>query len=66
MIFVEKLRGKVDVPVETWDERLSTVQAERSLLEADVRRSRRREVINHVAASIILQSYLDSLPGVSL
>lgn len=58
--FVDKLRPAVDVPIVTWDERFSTVQAERSLLEADVSRKKRKSVIDKVAASIILQSYLDS------
>ena len=59
-VFAAKLRSAVGIPVQTWDERLSTVQAERSLLEGDVSRRRRREVINQVAAAIILQSFLDS------
>ncbi|HUD70504.1 MAG TPA: Holliday junction resolvase RuvX [Dongiaceae bacterium] len=49
------------VPVETWDERLTTAQATRTLIEGDVRRERRREVIDQVAAVILLQSYLDAL-----
>ena len=44
-----------------WDERLSTVAAERALLEADTSRRRRAEVIDHVAASYILQGALDRL-----
>ena len=60
--FAERVRKAVSLPVETWDERLSTVQAERSLIEADLSRRRRREVINQVAAAIILQAYLDSRP----
>lgn len=44
------------------DERLTTVAAERSLLEADVSRSKRREVIDQVAASLILQGWLDAQP----
>jgi len=62
LAFAERVRARVNLPVVTWDERLSTVQAERVLLEADVSRRKRREVINHVAAAIILQSYLDSRP----
>jgi len=60
--FADRLSRSTRVPVITWDERLSTVQAERALLEGDVSRRRRKEVINHVAAAIILQSYLDSRP----
>ena len=59
-VFAAKLRAALKLPVDTWDERLSTVQAERALLEGDVSRRKRREVINQVAAAIILQSFLDS------
>lgn len=48
------------LPVETWDERLTTAQATRTLLEADVRRARRRAVVDQVAAVLILQSWLDA------
>ena len=50
-----------DGPVTFWDERLSTVAAERALLEADTTRKRRAEVIDHVAAGFILQGLLDRL-----
>lgn len=50
-------------PVEFWDERLSTKEAERALLEADLSRSKRRAVIDRVAAVIILQGWLDSARG---
>lgn len=50
-----------DGPIGFWDERLSTVAAERALLEADTSRKRRSEVIDHVAASYILQGVLDRL-----
>jgi len=63
--FAERLSRSTRIPVVTWDERLTTVQAERALLEADMSRRRRKEVINQVAAAIILQSYLDSRPRVS-
>ena len=49
------------IPIGFWDERLSTVAAERALLEADTSRKRRAEVIDHVAASYILQGVLDRL-----
>jgi putative Holliday junction resolvase len=55
-----------DRVVKLWDERLSTVAAERSLIEADVSRRRRREVIDKMAAVFILQGYLDSLPAQKL
>jgi putative Holliday junction resolvase len=58
--FAGKLTVAAGIPVVAWDERLTTVQAERSLLEGDVSRKKRREVINQIAAAIILQSYLDS------
>lgn len=50
-----------DMPVTFWDERLSTVAAERALLEADTSRKRRAEVIDHVAAGYILQGALDRI-----
>ncbi len=59
--FGEALEAYASVPVVTCDERLSTVSAERALVEADVSRRRRRRVIDSVAAAIILQSYLDAL-----
>lgn len=57
--FMEMLSGKVEVPLVEWDERLSTVAAERALLEADMSRAKRRRVIDKLAAVIILQGYLD-------
>lgn len=47
-------------PVELWDERLTTAQAERALLEGDVRRNRRRRAVDAIAAALILQSWLDA------
>lgn len=58
--FVEQLRGRLGVPVTTWDERWTTAEAESLLIEADLRRSKRRRVIDQVAASLILQDYLKS------
>jgi putative Holliday junction resolvase len=60
MEFAEKLRERVPVPVEMWDERLTTVWAERILIGAGVRRRKRRDVVDQVAAAILLQSYLDA------
>ncbi len=57
--FVESLKGKFNIPIDTWDERLSTVEAERVLISADMSRRKRKKVIDKVAASIILQGYLD-------
>ncbi len=59
-VFMTRVRAATGLPVVPWDERLTTVQAERSLLEGDVSRARRREVIDQVAAVILLQAYLDS------
>ena len=59
--FVRNLQPLCDLPVTFWDERLSTVAAEKALLEADTTRKRRAEVIDHVAASYILQGALDRL-----
>jgi putative Holliday junction resolvase len=57
---VEKLRPKVSVPVDTWDERLSTVAAERALIGGDVSRKKRKDLVDQVAASLFLQAFLDS------
>ncbi|MEL6209589.1 MAG: Holliday junction resolvase RuvX, partial [Pseudomonadota bacterium] len=54
-----------DGPLTFWDERLSTVAAEKALLEADTTRKRRAEVIDHVAASYILQGLLDRLAAMT-
>jgi len=58
--FAERVRGRVPAAVETWDERLTTVQAERWLEAAEVPRRRFKERVNQVAAQIMLQSYLDA------
>ena len=54
-----ELEREFGLPVEYWDERFSTVAAERILLEGDVSRTKRRRVIDKVAATVILQAYLD-------
>jgi putative Holliday junction resolvase len=59
--FARNLAALTDTPIGFWDERLSTVAAERALLEADTSRARRAEVIDHVAAAYILQGALDRL-----
>src|SRR2546423_12412395 len=59
--FVAALRGAITVPIETWDERLTTAQANRFLIEGNVRREQRKEKVDQTAAAILLQSYLDSL-----
>ncbi len=58
--FVEEMRRVLSIPITTWDERLSTVQAGRALLEADLSRKKRKGVIDKLAATLILQSYLDA------
>ncbi len=57
--FVERLKGQVECPVLTWDERLTTAQAERVLLAHDVTRAKRKMKRDAMAAEIMLQSYLD-------
>ena len=59
--FARNLERLTPLPITFWDERLSTVAAERALIEADMTRKRRAEVIDHVAASYILQGMLDRM-----
>ncbi len=59
--FARNLSRLTELPIGFWDERLSTVAAERALLEADTSRKRRSEVIDHVAAGFILQGALDRI-----
>ena len=59
--FAEMLRRRTELEVVMWDERLTTVEAERTLIETGVRRENRKKVIDTVAAVFILQGYLDSL-----
>ena len=63
--FARNLAQLTEVPITYWDERLSTVAAEKALLEADTTRKRRAEVIDHVAASYILQGALDRMRFIS-
>lgn len=58
--YAELLRQTFDKPVVLWDERLTTSAAEKMLISADVRRKKRKEVIDKMAAMMILQGYLDS------
>lgn len=58
--FANELGKHFDLPVQLWDERLTTVAAERTLLEADVSRKKRKQVIDKIAAVFILQGYMDS------
>ena len=57
--WIKVLMDKIQVPVVTWDERLSTVGASKVLLEADLSRRKRKRVIDKLAAVLILQGYLD-------
>ena len=59
--FVAALRATVTIPIKTWDERLTSAQANRYLIEGNVRREKRKEKVDKMAAAILLQSYLDSL-----
>ncbi|MBI5137806.1 MAG: Holliday junction resolvase RuvX [Nitrospirae bacterium] len=59
--FVESLRERTALPVTLWDERLSTVAAERALIQSGLTRERRRKVVDQVAAIYFLQGYLDYL-----
>ena len=59
--WIEDLKNKIQLPVETWDERLSTVEATKTLLKADLSRKKRKEVIDKVAAVLILQGYLQQI-----
>lgn len=59
--FIELLKPLIDCPIIVWDERLTTAQAEKSLLESDLTRRRRSQIVDSIAAIIILQSYLDHL-----
>jgi putative Holliday junction resolvase len=59
--FVQGLREILDLPIITWDERLSTAEATKMLIRADLSRKKRKAKVDMTAAIIILQSYLDSL-----
>lgn len=59
--FVAKMQEVIDLPVVFWDERLSTMMAQKSLIEANVSRKKRKNIIDKMAAVVILQGYLDSI-----
>ncbi len=59
--FAEKLRRRLDCPVELWDERLTSVEANRVLRESGVSIAKRQRAVDRVAATLLLQSYLDFL-----
>jgi putative Holliday junction resolvase len=58
--FAAALKAAVTVPLKLWDERLTTTQAQKYLIEGGVRRNQRKEKVDKTAAAILLQSYLDS------
>lgn len=59
--FVTALANAVTVPIKTWDERLTSVQANRILIQGNVRREKRKQKVDKMAAAILLQGYLDSI-----
>lgn len=59
MDFKEKIERRTGLPVHTWDERLTTVAADRTMMEAGIRRENRKEYVDKIAAVFILQGYLD-------
>lgn len=61
--FGRKVEERLGLPVEYWDERLTTVAAQRTLLEADLSRQKRKQVIDRLAAALILQGWLDARRG---
>ena len=61
--FVATLNRALTVPIKTWDERLTSAQANRYLIEGNVRRDKRKEKVDKMAAAILLQSFLDSKGG---
>ena len=61
MDFKEKLERRTGLPVEMWDERLTTVAADKAMIEAEIRREHRKDYVDMIAATLILQGYLDKL-----
>lgn len=59
--FCDKLKETMDLEVKMWDERLTTVAANRVMLEGDLSRAKRKKIVDKIAATFILQGYLDSL-----
>jgi len=59
--FVAALKNALTLPIKTWDERLTTVQAQKFLIQGGVRRDQRKQKVDKTAAAILLQSYLDGL-----
>jgi putative Holliday junction resolvase len=61
MAFSEFIKENTNLPIKLWDERLTTVAANRAMLEADLSRAKRKKIVDKVAATYILQGYLDSI-----
>ena len=61
--FKDKLERRTGLPVTMWDERLTTVAADRTMMEVGVRRENRKDYVDMIAATLILQGYLDSRSG---
>src|SRR5262245_46237620 len=59
--FITALKAVVTVPIKTWDERLTSAQANRVLISGNVRRGQRKEKVDQTAAAILLQGYLDAM-----
>ena len=57
----EFIKENIDLPIKFWDERLTSVAAEKAMLEADLSRAKRKKIVDKMAATYILQGYLDSL-----
>lgn len=58
--FAKQVQSTLGLPVHLWDERLTTLSAERTLVSADISRRRRKQVVDKIAASLILQGFLDA------
>ena len=61
LALAELIKEKTNLPIEMWDERLTTVAAHRAMLEEDLSRGKRKKIVDKVAATYILQGYLDKL-----
>ncbi len=63
--FAQQLRQQLGLPVETWDERLTSLQADRAMLEGGLSRRKRKARVDRLAAQLLLQTYLDARPSPS-
>lgn len=61
LMFCDLIKENIKLPINMWDERLTTVAAHRAMLEADLSRAKRKKIVDKVAATYILQGYLDSI-----